>query len=68
MDELERWISAHLSIFIHLLSEICSCSLIHLKMDSTLVDGSLIHLKMDSSRSEDARCHIFAVQHLWPYF
>jgi hypothetical protein len=53
MDELGRWMSAHSSIFIHLLSEICSCSLIHLKMDITLVEGSLIHLKMDSSRSEE---------------
>ena len=49
-----KWMSSEMdaSIFIHLLSEICSCSLIHLKMDSTLVEGSLIHLKMDSSRSK----------------
>ena len=50
--------SAHSSIFIHLLSEICSCSLIHLKMDNTLVEGSLIHLKMDLSRRRCSLIHL----------
>ena len=38
--------------------EICSCSFIHLKMDSTLVEGSLIHLKMDLSRRRCSLIHL----------
>ena len=49
VDELGKWMSAHSSIFIHLLREMCSfiLMLIHLKMNELRWQDVLIHFKMD---------------------
>ena len=62
MDELGRWMSAHSSIFIHLLSEICSSIL---RWMSSLVDCSLIHLKMDLSRRRCSLIHLRCAAVQW---